>query len=132
MRKFFEEFKAFALRGNVMDMAVCVIIAFWDEIRTATDVELRDRVMRQMAFDRYIDWSTEDADRSGSSEPKSHHPVLDIRSGRGHAQGGLRADCDGLGEARTGRRIDLLVWAATARDWGDASDNDSSHQRDQT
>lgn len=43
-------------------MAVCVIIAYWYENRTATDVELRDRVMRQMAFDRYIDWSTEDAD----------------------------------------------------------------------
>lgn len=26
MRKFIEEFKAFALRGNVMDMAVGVII----------------------------------------------------------------------------------------------------------
>ena len=31
MKKFFEEFKAFALKGNMMDMAIGVIIggAFW-------------------------------------------------------------------------------------------------------
>lgn len=28
MKKFLEEFKAFALRGNVMDMAIGVIMAF--------------------------------------------------------------------------------------------------------
>ena len=28
MKKFFEEFKAFAMRGNVLDMAVGVVIAF--------------------------------------------------------------------------------------------------------
>ena len=26
MKKFIAEFKAFALRGNVMDMAICVLI----------------------------------------------------------------------------------------------------------
>ena len=41
-------------------MAVCVIVAFWFENRTATDIELRDRVLRQAAFDRYIDWGDED------------------------------------------------------------------------
>lgn len=41
-------------------MAVCVIVAFWYENRTATDIELRDRVLRQAAFDRYIDWGEED------------------------------------------------------------------------
>ena len=39
MRKFFEEFKAFALRGNVMDMAVGVIIggAFSGIVTSLTD-----------------------------------------------------------------------------------------------
>ena len=41
-------------------MAVCVIVAFWYENRTATDIELRDRVLRQAAFDCYIDWGEED------------------------------------------------------------------------
>ncbi|MCI5903347.1 MAG: large conductance mechanosensitive channel protein MscL [Blautia sp.] len=39
MKKFFEEFKAFALRGNVMDMAVGVIIggAFTGIVTSLTD-----------------------------------------------------------------------------------------------
>lgn len=39
MKKFFEEFKAFALRGNVMDMAVGVIIggAFSGIVTSLTD-----------------------------------------------------------------------------------------------
>lgn len=39
MRKFIEEFKAFALRGNVMDMAVGVIIggAFSGIVTSLTD-----------------------------------------------------------------------------------------------
>lgn len=39
MKKFLEEFKAFALRGNVMDMAVGVIIgaAFSDIVTSLTD-----------------------------------------------------------------------------------------------
>ena len=41
-------------------MAVCVIVAYWYENRTAKDVELRDRVLRQAALDRYIDWSGPD------------------------------------------------------------------------
>lgn len=39
MKKFFEEFRAFALRGNVMDLAVAVIIgaAFQAIIKSLTD-----------------------------------------------------------------------------------------------
>lgn len=41
-------------------MAVCVIVAFWYENRTAQDVDLRARVLRQAALDKYIDWSSDD------------------------------------------------------------------------
>lgn len=39
MKKFFEEFKAFALKGNVMDLAIGVIIgaAFGDIVTSFTD-----------------------------------------------------------------------------------------------
>ena len=39
MKKFLQEFRDFALRGNVMDMAVGVIIgaAFYDIVTTLTD-----------------------------------------------------------------------------------------------
>ena len=39
MKKFMEEFKAFALRGNVMDMAICVMIgsAFSGIVTSLTD-----------------------------------------------------------------------------------------------
>ena len=42
MKKFIEEFKAFALRGNVMDMAVGVIIggAFSGIVTSLTDKKL--------------------------------------------------------------------------------------------
>lgn len=37
-------------------MAVCVIASFMYENRTATDEELRSRVLRQALLDQYIDW----------------------------------------------------------------------------
>ena len=45
MKKFMEEFKAFALRGNVMDMAVGVIIggAFSGIVTSLTDLKSFDR-----------------------------------------------------------------------------------------
>lgn len=45
-------------------MAVCVIIAYWYENRTAQDVDLRARVLRQAALDKYIDWSSDDGSSS--------------------------------------------------------------------
>ena len=37
-------------------MAVMVIVAFMYEHRDATDDELRQRVLRQVALDQFIDW----------------------------------------------------------------------------
>lgn len=50
-----------------IQVACCMLVAFMYENRTATDEELRDRCMRSMFLDRYIDWSVEDADESGSA-----------------------------------------------------------------
>ena len=41
-------------------LAAAVIVAFLYENRTATDTEIRDRVMRQAALDQYIDWGPDD------------------------------------------------------------------------
>ena len=45
-----------------IQVACCMLVAFMYENRSATDEELRDRCMRSMFLDRYIDWS------SGESE----------------------------------------------------------------
>ena len=41
-------------------LGVCIVAAYWYENRGATDVELRDRMLRQAVFDKYIDWSCAD------------------------------------------------------------------------
>lgn len=41
-------------------IAACIIVTFMYENRSATDVELRDRVMRQALLDQYILWGDED------------------------------------------------------------------------
>ena len=40
--------------------AVLVIVAFMYENRTATDIELRDRVLRQSLLDQWILWGDDD------------------------------------------------------------------------
>lgn len=45
-------------------MSAAVIVAFLYENRTATDEELRNRVMRQAALDQYIDWERHDDELS--------------------------------------------------------------------
>ena len=54
MKKFMEEFKAFALRGNVMDMAVGVIIggAFSGIVTSLTDNLINPVVYRLAAGSR--------------------------------------------------------------------------------
>lgn len=41
-------------------LAAAIIVAFIYENRTATDTEIRDRVMRQAALDQYLDWEPRD------------------------------------------------------------------------
>lgn len=41
--------------------AVCVVASFMYENREATDEELRSRVLRQAALDRFILWGDDDA-----------------------------------------------------------------------
>ena len=45
-----------------IQIACCMLVAFMYENRTATDEEIRSRVMRSMFLDSYIDWSADDAD----------------------------------------------------------------------
>lgn len=47
-----------------IQIACCMLVAFMYENRTATDEEIRSRVMRSMFIDSYIDWS---ADESGQA-----------------------------------------------------------------
>lgn len=41
-------------------IGVCIVASFWYENRNATDDELRNRVLRQAIFDKYIDWGVPD------------------------------------------------------------------------
>jgi hypothetical protein len=50
-----------------IQIACCMLVAFMYENRTATDEEIRSRVMRSMFIDSYIDWSADDADESGQA-----------------------------------------------------------------
>lgn len=51
-----------------IQLAACMLVSFMYEHRDASDEELRNRVMRSMMLDSYIDWSgEEDADESGSA-----------------------------------------------------------------
>ena len=50
-----------------IQVACCALVAFMYENRTASDEEIRNRVMRSMFLDKYIDWSADDADESGGA-----------------------------------------------------------------
>ena len=45
-----------------IQIAACMLVSFMYEHRDASDEEIRNRVMRSMMLDPYIDWSAEDAD----------------------------------------------------------------------
>lgn len=48
---------------QVIQLAACMLVSFMYEHRDASDEELRNRAMRSMMLDAYIDWSgAEDAD----------------------------------------------------------------------
>lgn len=47
-----------------IQIACCMLVAFMYENRTASDAEIRDRCMRSMFLDKYIDWSAGNADES--------------------------------------------------------------------
>ena len=63
MKKFFEEFKAFAMRGNVVDMAIGVIIggAFGKITTSLVTKGLIEEVGRKEALGRPILYGTTDA-----------------------------------------------------------------------
>lgn len=50
-----------------IQIAACMLVSFMYEHRDASDEEIRNRVMRSMMLDSYIDWSGEDADESGTA-----------------------------------------------------------------
>lgn len=51
-----------------IQLAACMLVSYMYEHRDASDEELRDRCMRSMFLDKYIDWSGgEDADESGGA-----------------------------------------------------------------
>lgn len=50
-----------------IQIACCALVAFMYENRTASDEEIRGRVMRSMFLDKYIDWSDGDADEPGGA-----------------------------------------------------------------
>lgn len=51
-----------------IQLAACMLVSYMYEHRDASDEELRNRVMRSMMLDSYIDWTgEEDADESGAA-----------------------------------------------------------------